>query len=149
MEERATAEQSRTEMIAYQREVRSWGICVLLRLCVLSLLNLYCVYQASEQRGAGQISAIQQLDDTLLILSAILSFLYTAPISHLLNFLFPLLFYLRDRGLKAVSISEYPSFLAIVLDIKNWIWAGRSAQKVLVGCTKKPVGSVNALATDK
>lgn len=95
VEERATVEQSRTEMIAYQREVCSWGICVLLRLCVLSLLNLYCVCQASEQRGAGHISGIQQLDGTLLILSSIPIFLYTGPISHHFNSYF--LFFIFEK----------------------------------------------------
>lgn len=58
-------------------------MCVLLRLCVLSLLNLFCVRQASEQLAAGHILGIQHLEDTLLILSSIPIFLYTGPISNL------------------------------------------------------------------
>lgn len=71
------------------------GICVLLCRCVLSLLNLWRACQAAEQRGAGHISGIQQLDDSLLILSPIPIFLYTGPISHLLNSYF--LFFLFER----------------------------------------------------
>ena len=67
---------------------------MLLRLCVLSLLNLYCVRQPSEQRGAGHISGIQQLDDNLtdLIIYSDL-FIYKPNLSSP-QFLFPPFFYI-------------------------------------------------------
>lgn len=115
-------------MTAYQREVCSWEICVLLHLCVLSLLNLYCVQQALEQRGAGHRHSTVSWHLADFIFSLFLSFYIEAQSlissnSHL-SFLF-----LIDRSLKAVSIIEYQSILEIILGIKNWIWRGRSAQK--------------------
>ena len=103
---RANVEQSGANMTAYQREVCSWGMCVRLHLCVLSLLNLYCVWQVLERRGAGHrhSTARRHLNDFYhLVLSFIIqtpSPIYSIPISS---------FYicLRDRSLWAFfSIRE-------------------------------------------
>lgn len=72
-EERAIVEQ-KTMLIKGKRVVEE--TCVLLCLCVLSLLNLYCGLQTVEQQAAGHISGIQQLDNTLLIYHIFAIFLH-------------------------------------------------------------------------
>lgn len=93
-EERATVEQSRTDVIAYQGEVCSWGnMCTVALVCPIFIKSVLCVPGVRAARcwthfrySAGRCTA------TVLMLSSISIFLYTSP-----QFLYPLFIYIYQR----------------------------------------------------
>lgn len=115
-EERATVEQSRTDVIAYQGEVCSWGnMCTVALVCPIFIKSVLCVPGVRAARcwthfrySAGRCTA------TVLMLSSISIFLYTSP-----QFLFPLFIY--------IFIREYPSVLDIMWKALKKSWLGFTA----------------------
>ena len=92
VEERATAEQSRTEVIAYQREVCSWGaMCTVAPVCPIFIKSVLCVPGVGAARCWTHFRhSIVRRHLTDFIISSNL-FIYRPNLSSP-QFLFPLFF---------------------------------------------------------